>query len=85
MAKVSEELLNSIKEVQSDMGKIQNELGAILLMELRKSTLLDAYKQQEVKMEEARKAILEAHGDGTVDLNTGEFTPAEAPEAEIVE
>ena len=41
MAKVSEELLNSIKEVQSDMGKIQNELGAILLMELRKSTLLD--------------------------------------------
>jgi hypothetical protein len=82
MAKVSEELLNSIKEVQSDMGKIQNELGAILLMELRKSTLLDAYKQQEAKMEEARKAILEAHGDGTVDLNTGEFTPAEA---EIVE
>ena len=64
------------------MGKIQNELGAILLMELRKSTLLDAYKQQEAKMEEARKAILEAHGDGTVDLNTGEFTPAEA---EIVE
>jgi hypothetical protein len=85
MAKVSEELLNSIKEVQSDMGKIQNELGAILLMELRKSTLLDAYKQQEAKMEDARKAILEAHGDGTVDLNTGEFTPAEAPEAEIVE
>jgi hypothetical protein len=79
MAKVSEELLNSIKEVQSDMGKIQNELGAILLMELRKSTLL------ETKMEEARKAILEAHGDGTIDLSTGEFTPAPAPEAEIVE
>jgi hypothetical protein len=85
MAKVSEELISSIKEVQAEMGKIQNELGAILLMELRKSTLLDAYKQQEAKMEEARKAILEAHGDGTVDLNTGEFTPAEAPEAEIVE
>lgn len=85
MAKVNEELLNSIKEVQNEMGKIQNELGAILLIELRKSTLLEAYKQQEVKMEEVRKAILDAHGDGTVDLNTGEFTPAPAPEAEIVE
>lgn len=85
MAKVSEELLSSIKEVQSEMGKIQNELGAILLIELRKSTLLEAYKQQEAKMEEVRKSILDVHGDGTVDLNTGEFTPAPAPEAEVVE
>lgn len=83
MAQVSEELISSIKEVQAEMGKIQSELGAILLIELRKSVLLDAYKAQEAKMEEVRAKILEVHGDGTVDLNTGEFTPATG--AEVIE
>jgi hypothetical protein len=34
-------------------------------------------------MEEVRAKILEVHGDGTVDLNTGEFTPATG--AEVIE
>lgn len=80
MEKVKKESLESIKSIQTDMNKIQQELGAISLLEARKSTLISSHTELEEKMAEARKAILEEHGDGTVNLDTGEFTPVEAEE-----
>tara|TARA_R100001510_G_C7653204_1_gene211264 strand:- start:3021 stop:3269 length:249 start_codon:yes stop_codon:yes gene_type:complete len=80
MEKIKKESLESIKSIQTDMNKIQQELGAISLLEARKSTLISSHTELEEKMAEARKAILEEHGDGTVNLDTGEFTPVEAEE-----
>lgn len=80
MEKVKKESLESIKSIQTDMNKIQQELGAISLLESRKSTLISSHTELEKKMAEARKVILEEHGDGTVNLDTGEFTPVEAEE-----
>tara|TARA_R110001592_G_scaffold9630_4_gene51044 strand:- start:6767 stop:7015 length:249 start_codon:yes stop_codon:yes gene_type:complete len=80
MEKVKKESLESIKSIQTDMNKIQQELGAISLLEARKSTLISSHTELEEKMAEARKVILEEHGDGTVNLDTGEFTPVEAEE-----
>jgi hypothetical protein len=80
MEKVKKESLESIKSIQTDMNKIQQELGAISLLESRKSTLISSHTELEEKMAEARKVILEEHGDGTVNLDTGEFTPVEAEE-----
>jgi len=57
----------------------------IVLAELRKDALLKAYEEQHGKIKEATDAIQAELGDGNVDLETGEFTPAPAPEAEIVE
>jgi|TARA_B100000900_G_C20501984_1_gene684165 hypothetical protein len=80
MEKIKKESLESIKSIQTDMNKIQQELGAISLLEARKSTLISSHTELEEKMAEARKVILEEHGDGTVNLDTGEFTPVEAEE-----
>ena len=80
MEKVKKESLESIKSIQTDMNKIQQELGAISLLESRKSTLISSHTELEEKMAETRKVILEEHGDGTVNLDTGEFTPVEAEE-----
>jgi hypothetical protein len=85
MAKVNQELLDAVKEAQKNLQAIQMELGAIALVELRKSALIRAYEEQQAKIKEATEAIQAEYGDGNVDLETGEFTPAPAPEAEVVE
>ena len=85
MAKVNEEHLGAVKDAQKVLQAIQLELGDIKLAELRVQELFAAYKEQQGKIKEATDAIQAEHGDGNVDLETGEFTPAPAPEAEIVE
>lgn len=83
MAKVKQELLDAVKEAQKNLQAIQMELGAIALAELRKDALLKAYEEQQAKIKEVTDAIQAEHGDGNVDLETGEFTPATG--AEVVE
>lgn len=77
MAKVNEQHIEAIKTNKGEMDKIQAELGMIALMELRKSVLLNAYAECEKKVNETIEAISAEHGDGSVDLETGEFTPKE--------
>ena len=83
MAKVKEELLGAVKDAQKAMQAIQMELGAIALAELRKEALMAAYKEQQSKVQETTEAIREEYGDGSVDLESGEFTPDTS--AEVVE
>ena len=85
MAKVKEELLAPVNEARQAMQAIQLELGAIALAELRKEALLEAYKEQQQKVKESTDAIQAEYGDGSVDLESSEFTPGEAPAAEVVE
>ena len=85
MSKVNEELLSAVKTAQKTLQAIQLELGAIKLAELRTQELFAAYKEQQTKIKETTDAIQAEYGDGSVDLESGEFTPSPAPEAEIVE
>ena len=85
MAQVKEELLNAVKGAQATLRAIQLELGAIKLAELRTEELFAAYKEQQAKIKETTDAIQAEYGDGEVNLETGEFTAAPAPEAEVVE
>lgn len=83
MATVNQEYIDTVKNAQATMKAIQSELGAIALVELRKEALLAAYKAEEQKVQETSTKIREEYGDGTLDLESGEFTPAET--AEVVE
>lgn len=85
MEQVSKELLDKIKELQSLMESVKTELGTIALIESRKAKLISSYEEAEESMKDVRVKIYDKHGDGTIDLNTGVFTPATPPEAEIVE
>jgi hypothetical protein len=80
MARVNQEYIDAIKQAQSDMQSIQQELGAYMLMELRKDKLLKAYSDAEAVISSVRTKILEEHGDGNLDLSTGEFTPSTGDE-----
>ena len=48
MEKIKKESLESIKSIQTDMNKIQQELGAISLLEARKSTLISSHTELEM-------------------------------------
>jgi FMN-dependent NADH-azoreductase len=81
MAQVKEEFLNAVKEAQAAMQSIQMELGAIALAELRKEVLMKAYKEQQEKIQQTTEAIREEYGDGSVNLESGEFTAEAQVEA----
>ena len=85
MAKVDEQLVQTIREIQKDMQTVQHELGAILLMKNREGELLTIFKELDAKLQATRKEISNKMGDGSLDLSTGEFTPSEPAEAEVVE
>jgi hypothetical protein len=85
MAKVDEQLVQTIREIQKDMQTVQHELGAILLMKNREGELLTIFKELDAKLQATRKEISDKMGDGSLDLSTGEFTPSEPAEAEVVE
>jgi hypothetical protein len=85
MAKVDEQLVQTIREIQKDMQTVQHELGAILLMKNREEELLTIFKELDAKLQATRKEISNKMGDGSLDLSTGEFTPSEPAEAEVVE
>lgn len=80
MAKVNEELLNKVKDAQSQIQELQMTLGSIALAELSKADLFAKYKDLQAKINEATEAVKAAFGDGVVDLETGEFTPSEQQE-----
>lgn len=63
------------------MQSIQMELGAIALAELRKEALMAAYKEQQANIQKTTEAIREEYGDGSVNLETGEFTAEAVAEA----
>jgi hypothetical protein len=82
MAKVDEQLVQTVREIQQDMQTVQHELGAIALMENRKQELLTIFKELDSKLQSTRKEISDEMGEGTLDLATGEFTAAEEVSAE---
>lgn len=82
MAKVDEQVVQTIRDLQKDMQTVQHELGAIALMENRKNELLAIHKELEAKMQATRKEVSDELGDGTLDLTTGEFTPSDTASEE---
>ena len=82
MAKVDEQVVQTIRDLQKDMQTVQHELGAIALMENRKNELLAIHKELDAKMQATRKEVSDELGDGTLDLTTGEFTPSETASEE---
>ena len=82
---VAKELIDTVKQLQSSMEAIKSELGTSTLIDSRKAKLITSFEEAEVSMKDVREKIYDDYGDGTIDLNTGEFTPNGVPEAEIVE
>ena len=84
--KFSDEELNTVKEIQQEYVNIQNQFGQIAMTKIRIDDQMDNIIRAE---EENRKKLLEVqtkerkildgitekYGDGTLNPETGEFTP----------
>ena len=85
--KFTEEELKSITDLQASYNQITMAMGQIAISRLNlderetaiKSTLLDTRNKEE----EIAKGFTEKYGQGSLDIATGEFTPA--PEGETSE
>jgi hypothetical protein len=79
--KLSQEELQTIQQLQEKNRTIIMEFGEIELIKLNLERRTDNAKQflENLREEESAfgKLLSEKYGDGTVDLTTGEFVPAE--------
>ena len=87
--KLSQEELNTIRELQEKNRALVLELGEIELITLnlgkRKESAVKFLEDLRTQEQDFGKQLSEKYGDGTVDLQSGEFAPApkeEAPAAE---
>jgi len=87
--KLSQEELQSIQQLQEKNRAIVMEFGEIELIKLNLERRAENAKKFLADLREEEntfgKSLSEKYGDGTVDLSTGEFVPAPAPEAPAAE
>jgi hypothetical protein len=83
--KLTQEELNKIAELQEKNRAIVNEFGEIRLIEINLKRRSDNAEKFLTELREEENAfgkeLSEKYGDGTVDLQSGEFVPAPQPEA----
>jgi hypothetical protein len=88
MAQLTPEELQQIKELQSKYNQTIFEVGAseaqiiafqqgIENLQKAKSGLVSDLKTIEQKESELVKSLQEKYGEGNIDINTGEITPAQ--------
>jgi len=88
MAKLTTEELQSIKDLQSKYNQAIFEIGAseaqlivfqenIEKLAEAKKGLVSDLKTIEQKESELVKSLQEKYGEGNIDINTGEITPAQ--------
>lgn len=87
MAQISEELLAQVQEARGVQQQIQFELGGLALAEedirVKRAELMSQIKETVTAIQEVMKQVKEEYGDGSVNIETGEFTPSESPELKV--
>lgn len=83
---ISEKELSKIRSLNEESQKLQMELGAtelqIEMMKQKKQMIFQAVSESRAKVQSILKEIEEEFGKGSIDINTGEFVPAEQPAQE---
>ena len=74
MAKITEEQLSEIVELQSKLNEIISNIG---LLETQKHGFLHDVAEVNKKIEEFKAKLEEEYGAISVDLKTGEYTEVE--------
>ena len=76
--KVDQALLGEIKKLQDEFTFVQTALGRIevdfIRLGVQKNEIKGKLLELETKETEIAKKLEETHGQGTLDLGTGEFT-----------
>jgi hypothetical protein len=78
--KLTIEEIEQLQELQNQNQAVANELGnleiAKLQLEARKEEVITYFKELKSREQEVGKAFTEKYGNGTIDLEKGEFISA---------
>ena len=84
MQKVSEEQLQKAREIRGKQQAIQAELGGLFIsmeeIKARQSQLLEERRNSAGEIQEIMNELREQFGEGSLNLDTGEFTSADTAE-----
>lgn len=76
--KISEEILDKIKELQQKSNKVVRELGEIelnkIILNNRKKAVEEFLREINVEQDAVLKEIKEKYGEINIDLSTGEYS-----------
>jgi predicted nuclease with TOPRIM domain len=79
--KLTPEELENLKSINTELNSIVVSLGQIeinkSLLETNKQNLLANFSQLQKNQEKLATELTQKYGDGSIDINTGEFTKAE--------
>lgn len=75
--KLSQEELQQIQDIQQRMNLAQQELGKLELHKIEIQNYVAQTRQIETSLV---KALEDKYGQGSIDLEKGEFIPAEQPD-----
>ena len=74
MNKIKEEQLKTIREQQSSLNNLLNQIG---YLEAQKHAALHEFAKVNTDTEEFKKGLEEEYGDVNINLETGEYTKIE--------
>lgn len=81
MKKVSEDQLQKAREIRGKQQGMQSELGALYVsmkdIEIRQSQLLEELRASGSEIQELMTELREEFGEGSLNLETGEFSESE--------
>ena len=79
--KLSQEELNKLEEVRTEENKILVEAGRIalnkILFQEREDKNMEEYKMFRSKQNELAQSLQDKYGEGTINIDSGEFIKAE--------
>jgi hypothetical protein len=79
--KLTEEEIKTIQEIQQSNQALVNELGSLEVTKIqiknRYDELVEYYNELKVKENAFGKELSDKYGNGTIDLEKGEFVPSE--------
>jgi hypothetical protein len=79
--KLTEEEIKTIQEIQQSNQALVNELGSLevtkIQIENRYDELVEYYNELKAKENTFGKELSDKYGNGTIDLEKGEFVPSE--------
>jgi hypothetical protein len=79
--KLTEEEIKTIQEIQQSNQALVNELGSLevtkIQIENRYDELVEYYNERKVKENGFGKELSDKYGNGTINLEKGEFVPSE--------
>lgn len=78
--KLTEEEIQDLRDLQQQNANLTQELGSIevarLNLKLQREKVEEAFNEIRIKEQDLSKKLFDTYGNGSLDLEKGEFTPA---------